>query len=291
MVSSRQSGVADSLKHSLFISELEKIARSHQQFPFSCVSSSSLLRLAISHNITFSRAQHLALKHKILPERYIRNFSSISLADQTRLAESRILLVGLGGLGGYILEILGRSGVGSFILADGDYFEESNLNRQILGTVDTLEKSKVEAARTRLEIINPFCRCQAIFSFLTRKDLPGLMENVDLVVDALGGIEFRQILLEETSRAGLPLVTGFVAGTTGLASTVYPGGKNPSAFWQGRSGDGAENRLGNMATIVSLIASVQAAEVIKILTEQQSGMAGKVFLADFESLTFDLLEM
>jgi len=279
------------LKHFLFILELEKIARPHQQYPFSSVSSASLMQLAVSHEMSFPQAQSLALENKILPERYLRNFSSIGLADQKRLAESRVLLVGLGGLGGYILEILGRSGAGSFILADGDSFEESNLNRQILGTVDTIGKSKVEVARTRLEQVNPFCRCQTIPRYLSRGDLPGLMKNVDLVVDALGGVEFRQILLEATASFGLPLVTGFVAGTTGLASTVYPGGKNPSAFWQGKSEDAAENRLGNMASIVSLIASVQSAEVINILTGRKSGLAGKVFLADFETLTFDLLEM
>lgn len=279
------------MKHFLFILELEKIARSYQQYPFSCVSSASLMQLAVSHDMSLSQAQSLALENRILPERYLRNFSSIGLADQQRLAESRVLLVGLGGLGGYILEILGRSGAGSYILADGDSFEESNLNRQILGTVDTIGKSKVEVARNRLEQVNPFCRCQIIPRFLSRGDLPGLMKNVDLVVDALGGVEFRQILLEAAASSGLPLVTGFVAGTTGLASTVYPGGKNPSAFWQGKSEDAAENRLGNMASIVSLIASVQSAEVINILTGKKSNLAGKVFLADFETLTFDLLEM
>lgn len=279
------------MKHFQFIHELEKIARPHQQSPFSCVSSASLMHLAVSHDMSFPQAQSLALENKILPERYLRNFSSLSLADQLRLAESRVLLVGLGGLGGYILEILSRSGVGSFILADGDSFEESNLNRQILGTVDTIGKSKVEVARTRLEQVNPFCRCQTIPRFLSKSDLPGLLKNVDLVVDALGGVEFRQILLEESASSGIPLVTGFVAGTTGLASTIYPGDKNPSAFWQGKGEDAAENRLGNMASIVSLIASVQSAEVIKILSGKKSGLACKVFLADFETLTFDLLEL
>jgi molybdopterin-synthase adenylyltransferase len=279
------------LKHLLFILELEKIARSCQKYPFPCVSSSSLMQLAASHDMSFPQAQSLALENKILPERYLRNFSSIDLADQKKLTDSRVLLVGLGGLGGYILEILGRSGTGSFILADGDIFEESNLNRQLLGTVDTIGKSKVEVARTRLEQINPFCQCQTIPRFLARGDLPGLMKNADLVVDALGGVEFRQILLEETAGSGLPLVTGFVAGKTGLASTVYPGGKNPSAFWKGRSEDAAENRLGNLASIVSLIASIQSAEVINILTGKKSNLADKVFLADFETLTFDLLEL
>lgn len=277
------------MEHSSFISELKKISRPHQEHPFSLISSSRLIQLASLHNITSFQAQSLALHNKILPERYLRNFTSLDIHDQTRLAESSILLVGLGGLGGYVFEILARSGTGTFILADGDRFEESNLNRQLLGTVDTLEKFKVQAAHVRLQSINPFCRARTIPDFLTRKKLPDLMQDVDLVVDALGGIEFRPVLLEETAKAGLPLVTGFVAGKTGLASVIYPGDKDPAIFWKGKNEDGAENRLGNMAPMVSLIASVQGAEVINLLTGKQSRLQSKVFLADFETLTFELL--
>ena len=156
---------------------------------------------------------------------------------------------------------------------------------------DTIEALKVNTAETRLEQINPLCRCRSVSRFLGRDDLPELLKSADLAVDALGGIEFRPVLMQEASRAGLPLVTGFVAGTTGLASTVYPGGKNPSLFWQGNGHEGAENTLGNMAPIVSLIASVQADEVIRILTGKKSGLADKVFLADLQTLTFDLLEL
>lgn len=250
-----------------------------------------LLSLSARHELTPLEGLRLALENNILPEIYLRNYPSLDIEQHIRLTDARVLLVGLGGLGGYILEILGRTGTGSFILADGDIFEESNLNRQLLGTVDTLEKSKVEAARLRLAKISPFCRCRAIAGFLGQKDLPRILENVDLVIDALGGIEFRSALLQETSRAGLALVTGFVAGTTGLACTVYPGGKNPSAFWQGKNQDGAEDSLGNMATIVSLIAAVQASEALRILVGEKSGLADQVFLADLQTLTFDLLQL
>ncbi|MCA1743226.1 MAG: ThiF family adenylyltransferase, partial [Desulfovibrionales bacterium] len=113
----------------------------------------------------------------------------------------------------------------------------------------------------------------------------------DLVIDALGGIEFRPTLLNEASKAGLPLITGFVAGTTGLASTVYPQGKSPAAFWQGDNMQGAENILGNMATIVSMIATIQASEVFRIITRETPRLRDKVLVADSEHLTFELLEL
>lgn len=249
------------------------------------------MALSAEHGLAPHQGQLAALESGILPERYLRNFPTIDLAGHLRLARARVLLVGLGGLGGYILEILARSGTGNFVLADGDVFEESNLNRQILGTVDNLEKPKVKAAQARLEIINPFCRCTAMTGFLDKHSLTDFLREADLVIDALGGIEFRPALLEATSRAGLPLVTGFVAGTTGLASVIYPGSKDPGAFWQGSSKDGAEEVLGNMAAIVSLIASVQAGEAIKILVDKESGLMNRMFLADLGSLTFDLLKL
>ncbi len=279
------------MQHSSFLSGLKQNSLQLQHYPFQSISCTHLMELARDHGVTAYQAQILALENKVLPQRYLRNFSSLSLRDQLSLARSHILIVGMGGLGGYILELLARSGVGSFILADGDRFEESNFNRQLLGTVDTIEALKVNTAETRLEQINPLCRCRSVSRFLGRDDLPELLKSADLAVDALGGIEFRPVLMQEASRAGLPLVTGFVAGTTGLASTVYPGGKNPSLFWQGNGHEGAENTLGNMAPIVSLIASVQADEVIRILTGKKSGLADKVFLADLQTLTFDLLEL
>lgn len=279
------------MDHTLFVSELKKSAHSGDPYPAAWIGTDTLIRLASGHGLSPLKAQRIAIENRILPERYLRNYPSIGFEEHLRLTDARVLIVGLGGLGGTILEILGRTGAGFFILADGDCFEESNLNRQLLSTSATIGQPKAHAARQRLAAVNPFCEAEVVADFLGKKDLPGLFERVDLVVDALGGIEFRPVLMAETANAGLPLVTGFIAGTTGLAGTVYPGGKNPSAFWQGEHGQGAECVLGNVATIVSLIATIQAGEVIRILTGKKSGLAEKVFLADLDSMTFDLFEL
>ncbi len=279
------------MKHDSFTAALKRDARLDSDYPFSIISSPCLIQLAREHGLELFEAQSICLDKHILPERYLRNFSSISFSEQKKLADSQVLLVGLGGLGGYILEILGRAGVGGFVLADGDCFEDSNLNRQILATVDTIEKPKVIAAKVRLESVNPFCRIQTARAFLKAEDLPGLVKDVHLVVDALGGVEFRLVLLRETSRCKIPLVTGFVAGNTGLASTVYPGGKSPAMFWQGKNSDGAETVLGNTAPMVSLIASVQSQEAIRILSGKESGLSDRVFMADFETMSFELLKL
>ncbi|WP_161635930.1 HesA/MoeB/ThiF family protein [Desulfonatronovibrio hydrogenovorans] len=274
-----------------FIRRLKEKSLSSPEYPFRFISGSDLARLASDHHLSLCSAQSICLNNRINLKRYLRNHSVLSLEEQSLLAGSRVLMVGLGGLGGYVLEILARTGIGSFILADGDLFEESNLNRQILGTTRSLGHSKAEAAHERLGHINPFCESRIIPDFVSEDTLPGLLSQVDLVLDALGGISFRPVLLRQASLARIPLVTGFVAGTTGLTSTVLPQGKSPEAFWQGRDDQGAEITLGNMATIVSLTASIQAQEAIRILTGKKPCLSDKVLLADLETLTFDLLEL
>ncbi|RQD68233.1 MAG: hypothetical protein D5R98_00100 [Desulfonatronovibrio sp. MSAO_Bac4] len=279
------------MKKKSFHSELRNNSDELSDKPFQTISSSLLLQTADIFRLSPHQAQIQALKANILPERYLRNTPSLSMNKQILLAESRVFLIGLGGLGGYILEILARTGVGEFILADGDHFEESNLNRQILGTTESIGQSKAFEAEKRIKSVNPFCNARIIPEFLDHSALPALIQSTDLVIDALGGIKFRPTLLDQASKADLPLITGFVAGTTGLASTVYPQGKSPSAFWQGDDLQGAENILGNMATIVSMIATIQASEAIRIITQGTPRLRDKVLVADSENLTFELLEL
>ncbi|WP_052507016.1 HesA/MoeB/ThiF family protein [Desulfonatronovibrio magnus] len=274
-----------------FVDELKSSSQDHEKFAFAWVSTSNLISLSQKHDYSISDAQQLCLSNKILPRRYIKNFPTIDLKQQLALASSKVLLVGLGGLGGYILEILGRTGVGSFFLADGDVFEESNFNRQLLGYDSKSGVSKAEAAAERLTRINPLCTFEIVNKFLIKEDLPGLVPKVDIVIDALGGIEFRPDLLEATGNAGLPLVTGFVAGSTGLAATVLPGGKSPAAFWQGSNDQGAEIKLGNIACTVVTIATIQAQEALNLLTGKPARLIDKVILTDLDSLTFEQLEL
>ena len=95
--------------------------------------------------------ERTALELGICPERYLRNLDAYSLAEQLRLLKSHAALVGLGGLGGYVLELLARAGVGSIRAADGDEFVPSNLNRQLYATRRTLCGYKAAAAAARMK--------------------------------------------------------------------------------------------------------------------------------------------
>jgi len=274
-----------------FVGDVVRASRSTDQYPFAFISGTELLQLAREHAVTPWQAQQLVLEKGINLERYLRNYSSIDLHMQLALARSKVLMVGAGGLGGYVLEILARLGVGTFLAADGDTFEESNLNRQLLGTMASLKKSKLDAAMDRVQLINPFTRLELFPEFLQAADLPDLLSRVDLVLDCLGGILFRNTLLKAAHEAGRPLVTGFVAGQTGLACTVYPGDRSPESFWQGSLEQGAEQVLGTLSTIVGLIASIQSHEAVAIVTRNQPGLRNKVFLADLDKCFFQTLDL
>ena len=97
-----------------------------------------------------------------------RNIDAYSIWDQEKLWKSTVVIIGIGGGGGVVAELLARTGIGHIVLVDGDKFEESNLNRQIFATQDTIGISKVEAAKKRLLSINPYINVEIYPTFLSK---------------------------------------------------------------------------------------------------------------------------
>ncbi|MDD3538936.1 MAG: ThiF family adenylyltransferase, partial [Atribacterota bacterium] len=95
-----------------------------------------------------------ALQEEIMPARYHRNYHTISFTEQIKLLHSKVAVVGCGGLGGNIIEMLARLGIGSITAIDGDIFKESNLNRQLLSSEKNMGKGKAETAVSRIKDIN-----------------------------------------------------------------------------------------------------------------------------------------
>lgn len=230
-----------------------------------------------------------ALRHNIIPTRYLRNMDSIPAADQIKLLESSIAQVGLGGLGGNLLEMFLRTGVGTIRGADGDSFEESNLNRQALSTPANLNIPKAEAAARRADEINPSVSFRGQDAFLTKDSLPSFVEKTDLVVDALGGLEMRLALQHAAAEAKIPMVTGALAGWTGYVGVVLPGQIGPADIMG--NDNGAEEKLGCPAPAVTFMASLMVTEAIKILTGQKSNLEATMLIIDLKTLTFEKISL
>ena len=210
-----------------------------------------------------------ALGLEVWPQRYLRNAGSLRIAGQKKLLQSKALLVGVGGLGGTIAQLLARMGLGALVMADGDSFSEDNLNRQAFSFEPNVGSSKVRVAQEEIARINAATEVEVFEGFAAEKEFSTLIEGAQVAVDALDNMPSRFQLEKACRDARIPLVHGAVAGFTGQVTTIYPEDVGFRAFY----GDprnvpekGIEVELGNLAGIVSAIASLQVQEVIKVLT-------------------------
>jgi molybdopterin/thiamine biosynthesis adenylyltransferase len=247
------------------------------------ISSADLEEISCKYNLPLLDLEIRALELGIVPVRYLRNLQGFSLQEQLRLLRSSLVLVGLGGLGGVLLELLSRLGVGRIKAADGDFFAEHNLNRQLLCNMSSLGESKAEAASSRCELVNPAVQLDVVPYYLQSDDYQELLQDQDLVLDALGGLEVRRILHDQASRAGLPLVSAALAGEMGYVSTIFPGDPGPLPFWQGATG--AEESLGCLAHAVFAVASAQCAEAAHILCGREPRLRGSMALLDLSDFS------
>ena len=195
--------------------------------------------------------------------RYRRNLGTLGTDGQARLLASHGLVVGLGGLGGYVAEQLARGGLGRITGVDPDVFDETNLNRQLLATVATLGRRKVDAARERAAIINPACVFTGVAG--RHSDVPeAVWSTVDIVFDCLDTIADRLDLADTCARKTRILIHGAVAGWYGQVAVVWPGQDVLATIYPER-GPGWEQDLGTPPFTVALTASLMVAQGIKVL--------------------------
>ena len=117
--------------------------------------------------------------------RYERNIPALTEEECLLLREKRVLVVGCGGLGGHIIDQLARIGIGFLRVVDGDVFEETNLNRQLLSSVPLLGINKAKAATEHIARVNPHITVDTVDAFLTEENAADLLTGCDIVVDAL----------------------------------------------------------------------------------------------------------
>lgn len=216
--------------------------------------------------------------------RYNRNMPALSPEECALLRTKRVCVVGCGGLGGYIIEILARIGIGALTVIDGDVFEVSNLNRQLLSDESLLGMKKAAAAAARVKKINSEVAVTAVELFLTEENGMQLLEGCDLVIDALDHVRTRHVLAEICARKGLYLVHGAISGWHGQVTVVPPGSGVFEKLYPPRAADAPKK--GNPPFTPAVCASLQAAEAVKMLIGQPSVLTGKLLLIDLRTMEF-----
>lgn len=224
-------------------------------------------RLAAGYRVPPLRVELAAVDARVLPARYLRSFGTVGWEGQRRLLESRVVVLGAGGLGGYVVEGLARMGVGRIHVVDGDRFQEHNLNRQLLCGEDDLGRPKAEAARDRARRVNGAVEVIPHARFLEEGNADELLADAEVAVDALDNIPTRLLLQEAATRRGIPLVHGAIAGFYAQVMTIYPGDRGLFRFFPREGGPthGVEVELGNPAATPMLCAALQVHETVKVL--------------------------
>lgn len=228
-----------------------------------------------------------------VPERYGRNIGTIGLDGQLKMLAARVAVVGAGGLGGNVIELLARQGVGYLRIIDGDTFAAHNLNRQLLATEASLGRPKAVVAVERVTAVNPDVTAEAVAAMLDAGNADDLLAGVDVAVDALDTISSRLLLAAACRRRGLPLVHGAIAGFTGQVTTIMPDGPGLEKIYPpGRSADrGVELGLGNPAPTPAFTAALQAQEVVKLITGIGQPLAGRLLFFDTEINLFEIFNL
>lgn len=214
----------------------------------------------------------------MLSERYSRNIGAITQAEQETLRERKVLIAGGGGLGGHVLAHLLRIGVGGVTLCDFDSFDESNLNRQLLCTLDTLGASKAETAAEYAKSVNPDVLFCALHERLDCDSCRRVIPGHDLVIDALDNVDSRIALASACREAGLPLVYGAVGGWTLQAAVIMP--EQPAEIIERLYAHGAATEKSCLSFTPAVCAGIQAAEAVKLLLGRPSELENKLLVMD-----------
>jgi molybdopterin/thiamine biosynthesis adenylyltransferase len=262
--------------------------------PYKSISVNNIANISRKLGISCREAEIASLEAEIIPERYVRNMKSFSLSDQATLLRSKASIVGLGGLGGAVTEILARLGIGTLNLIDGDIFEESNLNRQYLCRESLISTPKADAAAKRVKEIRSSATVFHHRKYLNEDNASGIIEDSDVVIDCLDSLSGRFILEKASKKAGCRLVSAAVAGNYGHITTIFP--EDPGLrLIHGKTENGpdkgAETSLGALSHTVSLIAALECSEAIKILLKKGSLLRNKLLVVDLTDNSFETMQL
>lgn len=226
-------------------------------------------------------------RHILLPQ--------IDTEGQLKLLSSRVLLIGLGGLGSPIAMYLAAAGIGHLVISDFDMVELSNLQRQIIHGSGDIGHSKAESAAKTLRELNPDIKLTTINQRLERAALQEQIRLADVIIDASDNFTTRYALNEACVKAGKPLVSGAAIRMEGQVA-LFPNNKPNSPCYRCLYRDGEEvqescSENGVLAPLVGVIGSLQAAEAIKALLEIGSTLDGRLLLVDLMNMEFRTVQL
>ncbi len=260
----------------------------------SVISLETIRTLAKAKRLSLKAAEAMLLEQGAIPQRYLRNIGTIGTEGQVKLLRSCAAVVGAGGLGGTIIELLARMGVGRLIIVDDDRFAEQNLNRQLVCTERDIGKYKAAVAARRVRRVNSAVTVKVVTERLTEENAPRLLKGADVVLDGLDNLPSRLAVEKACRRLKVPFIHGSIAGFSGQFMTVYPEDPGLSAIYGAISAvpeTGMEVKLGNPAVTPALVAALEVQEAIKIITGCGQPVRNRLVVIDLLGGTVQSLEV
>jgi len=221
--------------------------------------------------------------------RYDRNMLCLSEEENNSLRHKTVAVVGCGGLGGNIIEMLGRLGVGKIIAVDGDVFEETNLNRQILSHTENLGKPKALEAWKRMKLVNPDIELLPVYNRIDENNAKTILQKAQVVVDALDNIAGRRVLQKACEELNVPLVHGAISGWYAQVTTIFPGDRTLDKIYLDIKDSELKNPLGNPSFTPALAASIEVAEVLKLLIGRGELLRNKMLFIDLLNINYEIV--
>ncbi|HZI71671.1 MAG TPA: ThiF family adenylyltransferase [Nitrososphaeraceae archaeon] len=229
-------------------------------------------------------------------QRYSRQImlEEIGFTGMEKLRDSKICVIGVGGIGNPIVTQLTAMGIGKLKIVDRDVIEISNLHRQHLYTENDIGKVKVEVAVERLKGINPTVEIEAVPVSVSKYTAESIIKGFDVVIDALDSIDARYALNDACIKFDIPFIYAGALGMLGSVCTILP---NKSACLRCIFPALAEDDMPTCSTegvhpsILYLVSGVQVSETIKIITGQQPTLVNKLLYIDLNELSFDKIHV
>ena len=212
----------------------------------------------------------------MIKERYARTVGTLTQDEVSALHIKRVCIVGCGGLGGYIMEMLARIGIMNITAVDGDVFSESNLNRQLLCTEKNIGEYKAGCAAQRISQINSEVKICAHKVYLDEENAEEILRNHDVLIDALDNVPSRLLLEKHAEMLNIPLVHGAVREWFAQIAVVMPGDRMLSKLY----GASANVPLSVPSFTPAFCASLQVSETIKLLCGKESSARSRFLIFD-----------
>ncbi len=213
---------------------------------------------------------------------------------QLKLKNSKVCLVGMGGLGSPASMQLAAMGVGFLRIVDRDFVELTNLHRQHLYSVDDVGVPKVEAAAKRLRRLNPYISVEPLPLSVNESNAEDLVRGMDVVIDGLDSMAARYAINRACLKLGVPYVFGAAITTNGNVSTIVPGETACLECFYGGLDDKKLPKCGVVGvhpSLVNIIASLEVSEVIRILVGKQPRLANKLLHFDLDEIEFNEINL